>query len=89
MPDKPIQIAISSPKRTLDAARKALEKYGGGLTGDLDSGDVVAKTPVGDVVGRYTVDGDTLTIHIDRKPRLAPSGVVRNIVTHFFDNLDT
>ena len=60
----------------------------GDTVGDTEGADVAGE-PVGDVVGRYTVDGDTLTIHIDRKPRLAPSGVVRNIVTHFFDNLDT
>ncbi len=84
-----IKTVISSPERTIEAAREALEKRGGSLIGDLESGELVAKTPVGDVVGRYAVEGGLLTVQIVRKPRLAPSAVVRSVVASFFANLES
>jgi hypothetical protein len=83
-----IERAISWPERTLDAARAALEERGGALTGDLESGEILAKTPVGDVVGRSAIADGLLTIQIVRKPRLTPSGLVRSVVSHVFASLE-
>lgn len=83
---KPIETRVASPETTLNAARVELERHGGSLTGDLTAGDIVAKTPVGDVIGRYTVEGDLLTVHIVEKPRLAPGKVLRGVVAKFFED---
>ena len=88
MADCIIETPVSSPEHTLNAARKALEAYGGTLTGDLESGELVAKTPVGELVGNYTVTGELLTIRIVKNPRLAPTAVVRSVVANFFAGLE-
>jgi hypothetical protein len=84
-----IEIPINSVTETLDAARKALEGYGGRLLGDSTSGELHAKTPVGDIEAKYAVANELLTIRVIKKPRLAPCKAVRKVITLFFEQLST
>ncbi len=87
MSDCIIELQVQSVAETLDAAREALAGYGGRLKGDSKSGEILAKTPVGDVEGVYRVANESLTIRVTKKPRLAPCKAIRKVVTVFFEQL--
>lgn len=54
----------------ISRARQAIERAGGSLTGDTNQGTFQASTPIGAIQGGYTVNGQEITIAIDKKPFL-------------------
>lgn len=87
MSDCIIELPIESASATLAAARDGLASYGGRLEGDDESGELHAKTPVGDIHAVYGVAAGLLTIRVTKKPRLAPCKAIRKVITAFFEQL--
>jgi hypothetical protein len=49
----------------------------GSLNGDEKQGSFEGSTPVGSFEGRYIIDGDDITITIDKKPFLVSNGRIQ------------
>lgn len=57
---------------------------GGSFAGDAKAGRFAGPTPVGQVEGRYTVQGNVIRITITSKPIVAPCGVIEAKVRRYF-----
>lgn len=49
----------------------------GTLNGDEKQGSFEGSTPVGSFEGRYVIDGDNITVTIDKKPFLVSNGRIQ------------
>ena len=77
---KPFTIEVADISAAMEKAQTALQKYGGTLKGDDTAGHYTSNG----VEGSYTVDGNKITIKVDKKPFIAPEGLVRSTVEKFF-----
>ena len=64
----------------LENTRRAAEGMGATLDGDEKSGTFAGRG----VEGRYSVEGDQVTVTITKKPALAPWPIIEKIVKDFF-----
>jgi len=49
----------------------------GRLNGDEKQGSFVGSTPIGSFEGRYIIEGDDITVTIDKKPFLVSNGRIQ------------
>jgi hypothetical protein len=64
------------PADVLARARSAIIAAGGTLTGDADSGEIAAPTPVGRIAGTYETLGRSVTFTITNKPMLVSCAMI-------------
>ncbi len=58
--------------------RESITKAGGKFEGDATSGSVFMATPVGEVEGIYTIEGQNLEIEITKKPMFIPCNLIES-----------
>jgi hypothetical protein len=64
-------------------ATPSIEASGGSLTGDARGGTIRVPTPVGDIVGDYTISGDAIAFRITEKPFFVPCQAIEARVDRF------
>jgi hypothetical protein len=64
-----------SPSR-VRAALEEVRRQGGTVKGSESEGTVSISTPLGPVEGRFTFDGELLSVVLTRRPALVPEGMV-------------
>ncbi len=57
---------------------------GGSFTGSLTSGTFQGKTELGDVEGKYQVEGNRIEVRILRKPFLLPMSMIESTLKGYF-----
>ena len=72
-----------TPFQAIVRARPTIEASGGAVTGDARAGLIRVPTPVGDIVGEYTISGDTIAFRITQKPFLVPCLAIEARVDRF------
>ena len=68
----------------LSTAKEMVEKVNGSFDGNENFGNYKLKLPVGQIEGRYTVNGQTITFEITRKPMLVPCVVIEGFLREQF-----
>jgi hypothetical protein len=68
------------PAEILTQIRNLAQKYGGQWHGDEHSGQVSFQTPIGLIESDYTLNGDTLTLTITKKPFLVGYDLIRKTI---------
>ena len=64
-----------SPSRVRGALEE-VRRQGGTVKGSESEGTVSISTPLGPVEGRFTFDGELLSVVLTRRPALVPEGMV-------------
>lgn len=64
-------------------SRSPIEASGGSVEGDAERGTIRVPTPVGEIVGDYTIAGDTIAFHITQKPFFVPCVAIEARVDRF------
>lgn len=78
---KTIHIALKqAPEQLIQQAKAAADKNGVNMQGDADSG---CFSGMG-VEGEYSVEGQTLTVTISKKPLIMPWAFIEKSVRDFF-----
>jgi hypothetical protein len=71
------------PFAAIERSRSPIEASGGSLTGDAQRGTIRVPTPAGEIVGEYTIAGDTIAFHIAQKPFFVPCVAIEARVDRF------
>lgn len=71
------------PFEAIVRARPSIEASGGAVSGDERAGSIRVPTPVGDIVGEYTIAGDTIGFRITEKPFFVPCLAIEARVDRF------
>ncbi|MBS1211870.1 MAG: uncharacterized protein H6R26_486 [Proteobacteria bacterium] len=78
---KLLQVKLSqAPNEFLPKARAAAHANGVQLTGDHENGRFAGRG----IEGAYRIEGDTLAIHIQKKPMILPWPMIESAVKSFF-----
>ena len=74
------QFTVSYPGDKKDLLEKIRSTVGnkGNLAGDEQQGNFEGDTPLGKFGGSYAIDGDDITITIDKKPLLVSTGRIKD-----------
>jgi hypothetical protein len=64
-------------------ARRPIEASGGSLAGDGQRGVIRVPTPLGEILGEYTIAGNTIAFRITQKPFLVPCAAIQARVDRF------
>lgn len=76
-----LEVRLSqTPDEFLPKAKAAAQANGVHLTGDHEAGRFNGRG----IVGAYRIDGDTLAIHIQKKPMIMPWTLIESAVRSFF-----
>lgn len=67
-------------ENVLAKARKAVEGQGGNFTGNTSAGNFQVSVFGNNIVGNYTVNGQTLQINITDKPFMVPCSVIEGFL---------
>lgn len=65
--------------------QKAILSTGGKFNGDTTNGAFEGNTPVGDFSGRYSIDGDSVSVLIDKKPWLVSCGRIEDEINNYLN----
>ena len=68
------------PGEYIERAKRAAADAGASFTGDAADGNFSGRG----VEGRYHVEGESVAVTIDKKPRMAPWGVIESLLSKFF-----
>jgi hypothetical protein len=71
------------PFEAIVRSRTPIEAGGGSVDGDAQRGTIRVPTPVGDIVGEYTIAGDTIAFRITQKPFFVPCVAIEARVDKF------
>jgi hypothetical protein len=71
------------PFEAILRARPSIEASGGAVTGDARGGSIRVPTPVGDIVGEYTISAEVITFRITEKPFFVPCQAIEARVDRF------
>jgi hypothetical protein len=66
------------PTEIVNKTKEGITKAGGKFEGDIKGGSVVMPSPVGDIEGNYTVEGQNLEIEIVKKPVFVPCSLIES-----------
>jgi hypothetical protein len=69
---------------TIARVQALIVREGGTFAGDAMAGRFASPTPVGQVEGRYKVQGAVIRITITSKPMVAPCGVIESRIRGYF-----
>ncbi len=76
-----LQVRLSQkPHEFLPKAQAAAQANGVQLTGDHETGRFAGRG----IEGAYRIEGDTLAIHIQKKPMILPWPMIESAVKNFF-----
>lgn len=67
-----------NPEVLIERANKAISGIGGNFTGDTAAGQFFISTPIGKISGSYTVEDQSLRIHIEEKPFFVSCGQIED-----------
>jgi len=70
---------------TLGRAKAECEKFRSVWIGDTEGGRYELRTPLGMVVGTYSVAGQRVTFLVEKKPRVVPCALVERVLDLFLD----
>lgn len=65
-------------------AKAEARRANGLITGNEQSGEFSGKTPVGSIIGTYTVVDSVITVTISKKPLLVPESAIKDALTGYF-----
>jgi len=71
-------------RQLFEKAKASALHAGGTISGDECSGNFSGKTPLGQVVGTYTVTDGVLSVVISKKPPFVPESIVRDVLNGYF-----
>lgn len=73
------QFTVSYPGDKSQLLNKIRNMVGskGKLAGDETQGNFEGSTPIGGFEGRYTIEGDSINVTIDKKPFLVSNGRIQ------------
>ena len=71
------------PFEAIARSRTPIEASGGSVEGDAQRGILRVLTPAGEIVGEYTISGDTIAFRITQKPFFVPCLAIEARVDRF------
>jgi len=80
------QFSINYPgpkDEIIQKLQQAVVSTGGRFNGDTSNGMFEGNTPVGDFSGRYTINGDTVDVVIDKKPWLVSCSRIESEINNY------
>lgn len=83
MSHDPIERTLSDVAGTLARAKQECVKFGSLWEGDTERGQYTLRTPLGTLVGSYTVTGNVVRFVIDKKPRIVPLALIEKVLDQF------
>jgi hypothetical protein len=82
---EPFDVPVPADLPALIARVQSLiVKEGGQFSGDVAAGRFSGMSPVGQIEGRYTVEGASIRVTITSKPMLAPCGTIEARIRKYF-----
>jgi hypothetical protein len=74
-----------TPESIVTKARNAISKAGGTFDGNDATGSFGLSTPVGDVRGAYTVNGNVLEVTISEKPFFVSCDMIESQLAQYIN----
>ena len=71
------------PAEVISNAQRPIQASGGSLDGDEQRGTIRIPTPVGTIVGEYTISGDTIAFRVTQKPFFVPCITIEATVDRY------
>ena len=83
MSHDPIERTLTDLPGTLARAQHESVKFGSTWEGDTERGHYALRTPLGMIVGTYTVTGNVIRFLIEKKPRVVPIALIERVLDQF------
>ncbi|HVD98709.1 MAG TPA: hypothetical protein VNB90_10945 [Cytophagaceae bacterium] len=84
MSDCSFQIPFTSSASELVAkAKKAIEKAGGEVQGEANTGNFSIPSPLGKISGNYTITGQSASFVITQKPMFVSCGLIESTIQKY------
>lgn len=72
-----------TPESIIEKAKQTIAGARGTLTGSGADGQFTVPSPIGDVSGNYSVEGNTLKVTITDKPVFAPYSMIEDALRKY------
>jgi len=69
--------------KTLARAKREAAKFGSVFEGDEAAGHYRLRTPLGSVIGTYTVESSVCRFDVEKKPRVVPRALIERVFDEF------